>query len=189
MRIGGKIAVADGVSVNFRMDAVESGENSSDATAWGFNPNSGVATQYAQRRGDVQFDKAYLQFEKAGYTVAAGQMYFRQGMTGNMLDVVGAGFSVKKGAMKFQHVKVSDRDEGNDDFAKASTTIAGGGPTVDAKESSLSGVMYTIKSGDLTLTPMATYRFVNGDGDRFGLGLDFATNFGAVGFKGAIEYF
>jgi hypothetical protein len=181
MRIAGKIAVAEGVSVNFRFDATESDENSSNAVAWGGTKN-GYAP-YSQRRGDIQFDKAYLQFEKAGFTVAAGQMYFAGFGTGRLVDAVGTGFTVKYGAFTAHWIAQYDENNGNDSFA----------PSNSDEDRDLYAAKYVFKGEGWSVTPMASYvtgDVVKGqDFDQLGLGVMGNTTLGPVALKGEFNYF
>jgi hypothetical protein len=177
MRIGGKLAVAEGVSVNFRFDTSESDENSSDAVAWGGSTAQSYAP-YSQRRADIQFDKAYLQLEKGGYTFTAGQQYFGMG-TGHIVDTVGAGFMIKRAGLTLLHVKQYDANNGNDSFTKTGFD-----------ETSLTAAQYVIKTDAFTLTPMVSYTAAQStDVQRLGLGLNFSANLGVVGLKGELDYF
>lgn len=197
LRVGGKISVAEGVSVNFRFDATESIENSSDGVAWGgdqsyissraktetiagkeVTANRKAFAPYSNRRADIQFDKAYLQLEKFGYTLTAGQQYF--GFlgtgTGSLLDTVGAGFMVKRGPVTLVHVKETDNTNG----VFVDTGL---------KESSITGAKFDFKGDGFTVTPMVSYSNVSGDGDLLGLGLTGSVNLGVVALKGEIDYF
>lgn len=187
LRIAGKIAVAEGVSVNFRLDATESDEDSSDAVAWGGSTSS--AYQYAQRRADIQFDKAYLQFEKNGFTLQAGQLYFGGfGHTRKMLDVVGAGFVGKYNGFTVAHVKRLDENGGNDSFAPRGAASLRSNADGDV---SLTAAKYDFKGDGFSLTPMIAY---NNDAnwsdyDLLGLGLAGTFDLGALKLKGEINYF
>jgi hypothetical protein len=186
LRVGGDIAVAEGVSVHFRFDAVESGENSSDATAFGFNPQSAVATQYSQRRGDIQFDKAYLQVVKNGFTLMAGQLYFGgMGYTGKMTDVVGPGFIGKYDGLTVNFVKRRDKNTGNNSFAKTSSVYGNGDAT-------LLSAKYDFKGEGFSVTPMLAYNYDQRDDfdyNVFGAGLAGSTTIGPVAIKGEFNYF
>jgi hypothetical protein len=178
LRIAGKIAVAEGVSVNFRLDATESNENSSDAVAWG---GAAGAYQYAQRRADIQFDLAYLQIEKFGATLKAGQLYFGGfGYTGKLIDVVGAGFTGMYNGITLHHVKRKDENMGKNTFS--------GNYDADA---SLTAVKYDFKGEGFTLTPMVSYNndATFQDRDLLGLGLAGSVNAGPVLIKGEFDYF
>lgn len=183
LRIGGKIAVAEGVSVNFRFDATESDENSSDAVAWGGSSSSyagGSAYQYSQRRGDIQFDKAYLQIVKNGYTLMAGQMYFGGFGIGKQLDVVGAGFTVKKAGLTLSHVKRMDKNAGKNGF----------GGTTGYDDMSLTAAKYDIKGDGFSVTPMVSYNVRQStDVERLGLGVYATVNLNAIAIKGELDYF
>jgi hypothetical protein len=177
LRIGGKISVADGVSVNFRFDANESSENSSDAIAWG--GDTSTLPQYSNRRADIQFDQGYLQVEKNGYTLKAGQMYFGGFGITKIFDAVGAGFVLQKSGVTLAWVKVSDENRGAN-----SLTLTG------LAEREVYGAMYDFKADGFTLKPMASYSSNQSqDANRLGLGVFATANVGPVGIKGEIDYF
>ncbi len=176
LRIGGKIAVAEGVSVNFRFDASESKENSSDAIAWG-GDTTGFAP-YSNRRADIQFDKAYLQVSKGGYTLKAGQQYFRMG-TGHMLDTVGAGFILNRGAVTISHVKQLDESFG----AVAGNTDTG------QDDTSVTSAQYKFKSDNFNITPQISYLQAGSDEELLGLAVNAAAKFGAINIKGELDFF
>lgn len=187
LRMLGKIAVAEGVSVVFRFDATESDEDSSNAVAWGGSTSS--AYQYSQRRADIQFDNAYLMVEKNGFTLKAGQQYFGfWGYTGKIMDVIGAGFTGQYKGLTLMHVKRIDENSGNDSFA-----------TPREGDVSLTGLKYDFKGEGFTLTPMVSYNnseSVN-DGtpleapgrDLLALGLAGSVDLGPVLLKGEFNYF
>jgi hypothetical protein len=187
----GKIAVAEGVSVVFRFDATESDENSSDNVAWGGSRSS--IYQYSQRRADIQFDNAYLQVEKNGFTLKAGQQYFGfWGYTGKMMDVIGAGFTGQYKGLTLMHVKRLDENSGNNTFARAGATDIVIGP--NDGDVSLTGLKYDFKGEGFTLTPMVSYNLSDsdlrgGDRDLLALGLAGSVNLGSVLLKGEFNYF
>ncbi|MBE0576687.1 MAG: porin [Desulfuromonadales bacterium] len=182
LRMLGKIAVAEGVSVVFRFDATESDENSSNAVAWGGSQTS--AYQYSQRRADIQFDNAYLMVEKNGFTLKAGQQYFGfWGYTGKMMDVIGAGFTGQYKGLTLMHVKRLDENNGNDSFAQPNDG-----------DVSLTGLKYDFKGEGFTLTPMVSYNQSDsavrgGDRDLLALGLASSIDLGPVLLKGEFNYF
>jgi len=180
LRIGGKIAVAEGVSVNFRVDVTESDENSSDAVAWGGTPSG--AYQYAQRRADVQFDKAFLQVEKHGFTLMAGQQYFGGvGYTRRMADMLGAGFVVKYEGFTLQHVKRMDENTGKNGNVK-----------LDGRdEVSMTVLSYNFKGEGFSLNPAIAYNDNQNedDTDFYGVSLAAGADLGPVALKGEVTYF
>jgi hypothetical protein len=185
LRIGGKIAVAEGVSVNFRFDVTESDENSSDAVAWG--GTDAAAYQYAQRRADVQFDKAYLQVEKHGFTLMAGQQYFGGvGYTRRMADMLGAGFVVKWEGLKLQHVKRMDENIGKNGFTKNNSAAYG-----PRDEVSMTVLSYDFKGEGFSLTPAIAYNDNQNvdDTDFYGAALAGSVDLGPVALKGEFNYF
>jgi hypothetical protein len=193
MRIAGKIAVAEGVAVLFRFDAVESDDDNSNAVAWG---GSNVVYQpYSQRRGDIQFDKAYLQVKKNGFTIEAGQMYFGGfGYTSAVVDAVGTGFSVAYGDFKALHIKQYDQNNGNDSFDCASYVD----PDDDTnricndEDRTLTAIKYDFKGDGFSITPMASYVFgdivKNSDFDRLVVAVAGMADLGPVALKGELDY-
>jgi hypothetical protein len=180
LRIAGKLAVAEGVSVNFRLDATESDENSSDAVAWG--GTSSAAYQYAQRRADIQFDKAYIQIDKFGGTLMAGQQYFGGvGHTRRMADMLGAGFVVKYEGLTLQHVKRMDGDAGKNGINKYE----------NRDDRSMTVLSYDFKGDGFSLTPAIAYNDdqYTTNADFFGAALAGSIDLGPVAVKGEFDYF
>ncbi len=180
LRIAGKLAVAEGVSVHFRLDAVESNENSSDPAAWG-STKTGSGYRYTNRRADIQFDKAYLRLEKNGFTLMAGQMYFGGfGYTQSINDFTAAGFILKYGDFTIQHSTGLEENLGNETLLR--NDLGGDASTTAAK--------YVFKGDGWSLTPMAGYIADSSDFnyDLLGLALAGSVNLGPVMLKGEIDY-
>jgi hypothetical protein len=181
LRIGGKLAVAEGVSVNFRFDAVESQENSSDPRAWG-SQDSTAAYRYTQRRADIQFDMAYLQLEKNGFTVKAGQLYFGGfGMTRAFHDSTAAGFIVNYDNFTIAHSKNNEENIGNETLQ---INVLDGDASTTAAE-------YQFKFDGGSVTPIIAYTADGTYANRDVLGLGLAGQFqlGPVALKGEFDYF
>lgn len=175
LRVGGKFVVDEGISVHFRFDALESNENSSTAVAWG--GSTSTYAPYSHRRADIQFDKGYLQIEKYGYTLAAGQQYFGVGY--HQLNTVGTGLTLRHGSVSVAHVKQYDSNAGDNSFNKTGYD-----------ETSLTAVSYTYKGENFGLTPIVTYSLAEStDVNRLGLGLIGYSTLGAIRLKGEIDYF
>lgn len=184
LRIGGKLSVADGVSVVFRFDTLESMENSSDALAWGNQPNAGApangASQYTARRSDIQFDLGFLEIVKNGFTLQAGQNFYKLGETGKMMNSVGQGFIGKYAGFSLLYIKNMDENLGNLSFAKR-----------NEGDVSLFGAQYVFKGEGFTVTPMVSYSNDEAQFDRdvLGLGLHATAKLGPVNLKGEFNYF
>lgn len=100
LRIGGKIAVADDVSVNFRMDIGEG--------VWGLDYSPGSVARPGNggtRIGaaKIDFDRAFLKIDKEMWELTAGQQYMGLGVT-QVFDVNATGFNL---GLKFDPIKVS----------------------------------------------------------------------------------
>ncbi|MCK4509474.1 MAG: hypothetical protein KAU27_13070, partial [Desulfuromonadales bacterium] len=109
LRIGGKIAVAEGVSITFRTDITESN--------WGDNTNG---TYGSGRVGVQQWDRAHMDLTKGNFHIRAGQQYKAYGKT-YALDSQDNGISVD---YKFGDVPVNafflvDDDNGGKDESDA----------------------------------------------------------------------
>jgi hypothetical protein len=77
LRIAGKIAVAEGVSVTFRTDITEGtnwGDQSSFGTGFG-NPERSNGFGSGRSGSQQQWDRAHLDITKNGYHLRAGQLY------------------------------------------------------------------------------------------------------------------
>ena len=78
LRIAGKLAVAEGVSVTFRTDITE-GTNWGDHSGFGGGPgNPERSNGFGSGRGgsQQQWDRAHLDLTMNGYHLRAGQLYF-----------------------------------------------------------------------------------------------------------------
>jgi hypothetical protein len=83
LRIAGKIAVAEGVSVTFRTDITE-GTNWGDHSSFGGGPgNPERSNGFGSGRGgsQQQWDRAHMDIVKNGMHLRAGQLYFGTGGT------------------------------------------------------------------------------------------------------------
>jgi hypothetical protein len=100
-RVGGKIAVADDVSVNFRMDFGD--------TSWGLGYPPSLAA--ARPRGadkmttanTIDIDRAYISVKKDMWELDAGQHYMGLGIA-EVFDLNATGFTFR---LKFDPVKIS----------------------------------------------------------------------------------
>ncbi|MDX2479851.1 MAG: hypothetical protein QNK24_05895 [Desulfuromusa sp.] len=87
LRIGGKLSIADGVSITFRTDITESNWGSNDST---YGSGRSGSTQ--------QWDRAHLDIDLGSFSVRAGQQYLALGISG--FDAQTNGITVKtKGNM------------------------------------------------------------------------------------------
>ena len=88
LRIGGKLSVADGVSITFRTDITEQ--------AWG---NGGSEYGSGRMGGTQQWDRAHIDLTKGNVHVRAGQQYVGYGLA-QTINSQDAGFKVDfKGAV------------------------------------------------------------------------------------------
>ncbi|MEJ2155516.1 MAG: hypothetical protein P8X96_09290 [Desulfobacteraceae bacterium] len=99
-RLGGKIAVADDVSVNFRMDLGEG--------IWGQDYTQGSVARPGTGNPDrvntkLDIDRAYIHINKAHWELVAGQQFQGLGIL-QVYDVNSTGFTFR---LKFDPVKVS----------------------------------------------------------------------------------
>ncbi len=121
LRLGGKIAVAEGVSITFRTDITESN--------WGNTGGDGQANGFGSGRSGAyqQWDRAHLDLTKGNFHIRAGQQYKAYGKT-YALDSQDNGVSVD---YKFGDVPVNVFFLVNDDNASDATpaTIVDTDPT------------------------------------------------------------
>lgn len=83
LRLGGKIAVAEGVSVTFRTDITE-GTNWGDSSSFGTgadNPERSNGFGHARSGSQQQWDRAHLDLTKGMFHLRAGQQYLGTGGT------------------------------------------------------------------------------------------------------------
>ncbi len=132
LRIAGKIAVAEGVSVTFRTDITE-GTNWGDHSGFGGGPgNPERSNGFGSGRGgsQQQWDRAHLDITKNGYHLRAGQLYF--GTFGTFaIDTQDNGlvFDFNPG-MKVEAFFIVDRNNDSSAGYAYPTTTAGGGVPV-----------------------------------------------------------
>ena len=90
MRIGGKLSIADGVSITFRFDATEK--------AWGQGGNTYGAGRLPQ--DGMQWDRAHIDLAFNSFSLRAGQQYIEVGALGGTFNAQDAGIKITtKGAV------------------------------------------------------------------------------------------
>ncbi len=114
LRIAGKIAVAEGVSVTFRTDITE-GTNWGDHSSFGAGPGNPERTNgfgSARSGSQQQWDRAHMDITKNGYHLRAGQLYLGTGGTW-AIDTQDNGlvFDFNPG-MKVEAFFIQDRNNG-----------------------------------------------------------------------------
>jgi hypothetical protein len=83
LRIAGKIAVAEGVSITFRTDITE-GTNWGDSSSFGSgpgNPERSNGFGHARSGSQQQWDRAHMDLDFGMFSLRAGQQYFGTGGT------------------------------------------------------------------------------------------------------------
>ena len=101
LRIGGKLSVADGVSITFRTDITEQN--------WG---NGGSEYGSGRMGSGQQWDRAHIDLTKGNVHVRAGQMYAGYGLA-QTINSQDAGFKVDvKGAVPFSAFWLLDDQNG-----------------------------------------------------------------------------
>ena len=84
LRIGGKLSVAEGVSITFRLDATEK--------AWGFGGSTYGAGRMPQ--DGMQWDRAHIDLAFDGFSLRAGQQYIGVGALGGTFNAQDAGIKL-----------------------------------------------------------------------------------------------
>lgn len=117
LRIGGKLSIAEGVSVTFRFDETEAN--------WGTPNSDGTNRQgvrFIEGETGMQWDRAHLDLDFGSFKLRAGQAYFGAGLTA-ALDTQDAGIQVVAGPVKAFFVLDSNNDtfidrdgNGKDDY-------------------------------------------------------------------------
>ncbi|MEE4255362.1 MAG: porin, partial [Desulfuromusa sp.] len=104
LRIGGKLSIAEGVSITFRTDITE--------TNWGANGGNEYG---AGRGGDTQqWDRAHIDLTKGNIHVRAGQQYVGYGLA-QTINSQDAGIKVDvSGPVSFSAFWLLDDDNGVD---------------------------------------------------------------------------
>jgi len=167
LRMMGKLAVAEGVSVIFRTDMGEAKMGANDRYS-----NRGDSAFAGKTAGDqeMHFDVAMLSITKNGYTLNAGQQYYRLGTTGMISDHVGAGFTLKKGPVTLFHVKVQE-------------------DAITESDESVTGANFAFGNDDFSGNVFAAYDVGQASDDNLlGVGVSLNANLGAVAIKGELDY-
>jgi len=176
-RLGGKIAVAEDVSVNFRMDIGEG--------IWGLDYTPGAVARPRGTGGaythanTIDFDRAFIKIDKERWDFTAGQQYMGLGIV-QVVDANATGFNL---GLKFNPVKVSLLYARLDE--NGSTTDEGATEDVDLYALN---VGYT---GD-TFSAKAFYAMGNDgtdvDNSPWALGLNGSMGLGMLNFTGELAF-
>ncbi len=112
LRIAGKIAVAEGVSVSFRTDITE-GTNWGDSSTFGAgadNPERTNGFGHARSGSQQQWDRAYMDLDFGMFSLRAGQQYFGTGGTW-AIDTQDSGLTARfKTALPINLFFIVDKD-------------------------------------------------------------------------------
>jgi hypothetical protein len=182
LRIGGKIAVAEGVSVTFRTDVTEANSQ------WGATGNASADSQAngagSGRSGaNQQWDRAHLDLNKGAFHLRAGQQYVGYGL-GYTMDTQDNGIAVD---YKFGDVPVNAFyiiDNNNEGSNVASKTAL-------QSDSQLFGVKVSPKFDNIALDVFAV-EFKQGDSNQADVqlfGIDTTMNFNAIKVMAEFDYF
>jgi hypothetical protein len=179
LRIGGKIAVAEGVSVTFRTDITES--------TWG-TTGSGNGFGSGRSGASQQWDRAHIDLAKGNWHLRAGQFYQGYGKT-YALDTQDNGLSVDYvvGDGSINAFFMVDNDNGGNDQSDAF----------------LSGLKYSGKFDKIALNVFAanynqngngstdtdTGIFTNNDADITLIGVDVTVPFEAFKLVAELDFF
>lgn len=173
LRIAGKIAVAEGVSVTFRTDITE-------GTNWGDSSGNGgvsiIRTNgfgHARSGAQQQWDRAHLDIAKGNFHLRAGQQYIGTGGTwavdtqdsGLALDIVGA--------MPVKIFGIVDKDNG-------SKTVSDG---------FLYGIMISPKGDNFSGKLFAAGQTDGSDEKAYVFGASGSTDLGAIKLFGELDFF
>ncbi len=166
LRIGGKLSIAEGVSVSFRTDITES--------TWG-SQAGGARVGFAggnARVDNIHFDRAHLDLQNDMFHLRAGQQFYGFGLTGVDNQSTGLLLNIK-GAVPVTIIGALDDNNGtsSDGFTY--------GVSVGHKTDAYAADIFAASSVKRT----------NMDEEVYMLGLTYAQNFEALKIFTEIEYF
>ena len=176
LRLGGKIAVAEGVSVTFRTDITE-GTNWGDSSSFGSgadNPERSNGFGHARSGSQQQWDRAHLDLTKGMFHLRAGQQYVGTGGT-FAIDTQDSGLAlmVKTGA-PIKAFFIVDKDNAS----------------VNVSDAYLYGASINPKGDNFSAKFIAAgYSDSNAGADIFMAGVSGSTNLGPVKLFGEFDYF
>jgi hypothetical protein len=181
LRIGGKIAVAEGVSITFRTDVTES--------TWGQTGGTGIQANGAGsgRSGAYQqWDRAHIDLNKGNFHLRAGQQYVGYGL-GYTMDTQDNGVAMD---YKFGNVPVNAFFilDNNNEGSGSDQGLAKVGNNADAW---LTGAKVSPKFDNIALDVFAVYYEAgNSEAAKVGLfGIDTTMNFDAIKVMAEFDYF
>ncbi len=109
LRIGGKFAVAEGVSITFRTDVTEA--------TWGANAGAGKYGAGRMPQYGNQWDRAHLDLTSGDFHLRAGQQFAGFGIEGGTVNSQSNGLRVdKKGAVSFSGFFLLEPGTGGDGY-------------------------------------------------------------------------
>jgi hypothetical protein len=161
LRMGGNLAVAEGVSVKFRADIAEG--------------NLGVfaANADAQNRGNIEFDQAYVVIDKEMFTLSTGQfgVGFGNAMLLDRTDDFSTVLTLKDINLTLAYIKAAEGD------------------LVAADDTDVYAAIYGIKNDMMSMDIFAGYLVEHGtDHDRLALGVAGAVNLDAAKIAYEVNY-
>lgn len=115
LRIAGKIAVAEGVSVTFRTDITEGTNWGDSSTFGGISPIRTNGFGHARSGAQQQWDRAHLDISKGMFHIRAGQQYVGTGGTW-AIDTQDSGLSLDiLAGLPVNLFMIVDKDNGSTD--------------------------------------------------------------------------
>ena len=175
LRIAGKIAVAEGVSVTFRTDITE-GSNWGDSSTYAgtTGPIRSNGFGHARSGAQQQWDRAHMDLTKGMFHLRAGQQYIGTGGTW-AIDTQDSGLSLDiKTAVPFIVFFIVDKDGGSLSAQDAYLYGASVSPKGDSYSAKIFGAGYSDAA-------VGTEVYL--------IGLSGSTNLGPVKLFGEFDYF
>lgn len=166
-RLGGKLSVAEGVSINFRTDITEA--------TWGSNGTTSGLYGAGRSGSTQQWDRAYIELKKNGMTFRAGQQNFLLGSIATV-DAQGTGLYLNTGGA----VPVTLMFQRQDNNAGAT----------DANDD-IYGIQVSHATDMYSADAFVAYATMsdNPDTEIYVYGVDAAFDFGAFKVKGEVNLF
>ena len=183
LRIAGKIAVAEGVSVSFRTDITE-GTNWGDSSGFGGgagNPERSNGFGHARSGSQQQWDRAHMDLTKGIFHLRAGQQYVGTGGT-FAVDTQDSGLSLDiKTSVPFNVFFIVDKD--GDSSLSSSANY-------DVQDAYLYGASVSPKGDNYSAKVFgAGYSDARFGTEVYVLGASASTKLGPVNLFGEFDYF
>jgi hypothetical protein len=175
-RLGGKIAITDGVTANFRFDIGEG--------TWGLNYTTGGVNR-PDENTELQVDRAFIRIEREYFILNTGQQFMGYGnlivLDGNN---TGVGLRLKLPVrIDLNYAKLDENDARNDEESASQG--------LDTKDTDLFGIQAAYVADAFTVGAFyaTSYDWSDAEVRPGGVGIFANGNIGPVALKGEFDFF